>query len=112
MVIQGLSSDKFPGLKLKAWAYMTVSVGAATLISGGNVSSVARVGVGFYQVNFTSPMNTAAYIVDAKNAQAYGTANALSADPTTKLVGSVTVCALANGAATDGPGGFYVGVYE
>jgi hypothetical protein len=58
-VSQG-SAGGFIGLNLKAWARFAAD---GTLIGGLNVSSVVRVSAGVYEVNFSTAMGSANYVM-------------------------------------------------
>lgn len=54
------SGGVFPGLTVQAWA-LVGSTG--TLLKGFNVTSISKLGVGYYGVNFTNALPSAAVVV-------------------------------------------------
>jgi hypothetical protein len=47
----------------RAWGVFNGTVNPCTVLASSNVASITRTGTGLYQVNFSSPMPTANYVI-------------------------------------------------
>lgn len=63
--MSGAQTGNPPAYAVRAWAFVTVSGGVATLTAGGNIASVTRSGTGTLVFTFTTAMPNANYSVTA-----------------------------------------------
>lgn len=107
------ATKSFPsGLTLKAWVLFTsAGAGAPVMVSNGNVSAVARLGVGVYGITFAQALSSAAYIVIGKTLQsAYTTEPCIYAN-NAPTVASINIAMSIAGAAQDSTAPFYVEIW-
>jgi hypothetical protein len=60
--LSGAQTGSAPIFGVRAWGYITNN-GTATLVAGGNITSISRNATGFIQVNFTTALPNANYAV-------------------------------------------------
>ena len=61
--LSGGQSGSAPAYAARAWVNFNGSTSPGTIAASGNVSSVTKIGTGDYQVNFTTAMPDANYVV-------------------------------------------------
>ena len=58
-----LTTAGFPTFQCRAWVVFNGQTTVPTIVAGGNVSNVSRLGTGMYRITFTTPMPSASYAV-------------------------------------------------
>lgn len=108
MLSTNISGQTFPGLTLKAWAYVRSDW---VLIKGFNIASVGHPTTGQYTVVFSSPMNNVAALMKIQVDPGGGSTAGWSARRATWATGQVQVNIYnETGVAIDAA--FYIEVWE
>lgn len=58
-----LTVSGLPTFQCRAWVVFNGQTTVPTILAGGNVSSVSRLGTGMYRITFTTPMPSTTYAV-------------------------------------------------
>lgn len=109
MISTNTSGQTFPGLTLKAWAYVKSD---GTLLKGMNVNSASRSGAGLYTVNFTSALSSTEWMLKVQAQQTTdGSGNTYKAGRTNNLTTGVNISVF-TGAGVAADNTFYMECWE